>query len=1038
MSREPKLFQVATAKVALDALSRKDGPRRFLVADEVGLGKTVVARSVIDQMSGKKKRPLVVFYVTSNTTIAHQNQKRLLEFLNPEEREDSCAKIDRLTLAANPAKRPKAPRVQLYTLTPATSIPLAKGRGGLGKVDERALIYHLIVRHFPSLASGREERILRAVLQGKAGNDGWNRALVRQDEIESVSGVRRAFFSAIKADGELGVQEVNSANLFKLFADAHESKKLGKMLGRLRNALAVAALHDIHPDLVIFDEFQKFREVLISPLEAEPDAVTKRLRGEVRSDRPAVLLLSATPYRHYSSRRDEKGGSSHHTEFFELIKFLFGTDETEPKQIEDELTRFREQMLLPQPDVAELEQLKRSLECRLLPVMSRTERKHAAKGSPNACSRTISEAIQPEDIRIFKHWAERLRSGDDGSTEGGRKTEASSFATPYWFSVPYPVQMLGKNYAAWRRAQRGHKPGEPCLSEGDRNKLRTPEAWPHPQLRATARIRPAKHLARPWISPSLPWWGLAGIWEASVDESNGVSANQRDDGKLLVFSRFKAVPPAVASLLSFGVEGHFAGRPGAKGYARAGESNPLQLKANSPGLLALFFPSPCLIRHTDPRQAIGLGLSGVRRKMNTQVRELVSSLGVRVKRSKKKRPICVLLPALEGIYSRSSEASLVVPFAEVRNRLLKAVGDAEGQRLIMRSLLQDWEYYWGRGLTEITEAEIAVLAEHALSGPGVVLGRAWYRFHPACLIGEPFGELLDLSWSGMRSYLSRSAFRAALSRRGENYADAIRRAVAEGNLESVLDEHLWITSRLSSEGVAGFAKELKLSLSLVNGRHRVFNSGAKDGDEFTLRCHAAMPFGDAKSGDDETDQTLRSDLLRCAFNTPFWPHVLVTTSLGQEGLDFHVWCRHLLHWDLPGSPLDMEQREGRIQRYGGLSVRYSLARKLRDSVLENISGSKSPWEVLAKQAEEAEQGDDSGLSPWWGCDGEALERQIVGIHQSRHVLRFNRLSHQRLFYRLALGQPHQQDFIENVSKLPPDGREKYALNLSAWVQNSER
>jgi hypothetical protein len=290
----------------------------------------------------------------------------------------------------------------------------------------------------------------------------------------------------------------------------------------------------------------------------------------------------------------------------------------------------------------------------------------------------------------------------------------------------------------------------------------------------------------------------------------------------------------------------------------------------------------------------------------------------------------------------------------------------------------------------------------------------------------------------MRSYLNRSSFRAALSRRGENYTDAIRRAVAEGNLESVVDEHIWITSRLSSEGVADFAVELRRSLSLVNGRHRVFNPGAKEGGEFTLRCHAAMPFGDAKSGDDETDQTLRSDDLRCAFNTPFWPHVLITTSLGQEGLDFHVWCRHLLHWDLPGSPLDMEQREGRIQRYGGLSVRWQLARTRRNEVLAQTPTGRSPWDVLAHLAEAAERGDESGLSPWWGCDGEAIERQIVGIQQSRHVLRFNRLSQQRLFYRLALGQPHQQDFIESVSKLPQDGREKYALNLSAWAQNTAR
>jgi len=30
------------------------------------------------------------------------------------------------------------------------------------------------------------------------------------------------------------------------------------------------------------------------------------------------------------------------------------------------------------------------------------------------------------------------------------------------------------------------------------------------------------------------------------------------------------------------------------------------------------------------------------------------------------------------------------------------------------------------------------------------------------------------------------------------------------------------------------------------------------------------------------------DLLPAVLNTPFWPHVLATTSLGQEGLDFHV------------------------------------------------------------------------------------------------------------------------------------------------------
>jgi hypothetical protein len=41
----------------------------------------------------------------------------------------------------------------------------------------------------------------------------------------------------------------------------------------------------------------------------------------------------------------------------------------------------------------------------------------------------------------------------------------------------------------------------------------------------------------------------------------------------------------------------------------------------------------------------------------------------------------------------------------------------------------------------------------------------------------------------------------------------------------------------------------------------------------------------------------------------------------------------------------------------------------------------------------------------------------------------------RWLYRLALGQPHQQDFIENVSELPNDGRQLFSLSLSAWPRH---
>jgi hypothetical protein len=165
---------------------------------------------------------------------------------------------------------------------------------------------------------------------------------------------------------------------------------------------------------------------------------------------------------------------------------------------------------------------------------------------------------------------------------------------------------------------------------------------------------------------------------------------------------------------------------------------------------------------------------------------------------------------------------------------------------------------------------------------------------------------------------------------------------------------------------------------------------------------------------------------------PNHTHVLATTSVGQEGLDFHVWCRQLLHWDLCPSPLDLEQREGRIQRFGGLSVRSALAERLRRRTLEEAGGETSPWAILAGHAEDEFRHDASGRSPWWSCPDAKIDRLFVVLPQSRQTAKFDQLGRLRWVYRLALGQPHQQDFIETVSQLPDDGRQQFALHLSAW------
>ena len=79
-----KGFQRDTVEYAFERLYlAPDSTRRFLVADEVGLGKTLVARGVIAKAldhlwegPGKVER-IDIVYICSNGQIARQNARRL-------------------------------------------------------------------------------------------------------------------------------------------------------------------------------------------------------------------------------------------------------------------------------------------------------------------------------------------------------------------------------------------------------------------------------------------------------------------------------------------------------------------------------------------------------------------------------------------------------------------------------------------------------------------------------------------------------------------------------------------------------------------------------------------------------------------------------------------------------------------------------------------------------------------------------------------------------------------------------------------------
>src|SRR5204863_5471787 len=127
-----------------------------------------------------------------------------------------------------------------------------------------------------------------------------------------------------------------------------------------------------------------------------------------------------------------------------------------------------------------------------------------------------------------------------------------------------------------------------------------------------------------------------------------------------------------------------------------------------------------------------------------------------------------------------------------------------------------------------------------------------------------------------------------------------------------------------------------------------------------MRSRFAAQYGATRelSGDTRT----RAESLRDSFNSPFWPFVLASTSVGQEGLDFHAYCHAVVHWNLPTNPVDLEQREGRVHRYKGHAVRKNVATSyahLRSNVRTD------PWKRMFEAARTDRGPTDNDLVPFW-------------------------------------------------------------------------
>lgn len=1010
---ELKPFQKSTVKVVLAAFDKRRRVRRFLVADEVGLGKTVVAQHIILKMFSGLGRPLVVFYMCSNLAIARQNRRKLLEVLPSEERESADCPVDRLSLLTA-CKRPTHPNLHLYSLTPDTSIPIRKRHRRDGRQEERALVHALIERVWPGLFDEWGKKVFQ-----RNATVHWKSSVAQQrDNVTSVAR-REAFVQSVREEFQLAERQ----HLLPELRSRWERGELDelKLIVHLRNALAASAIEELKPDLVIFDEFQRFRDLLDPQLDAAAMRVIGKLRGDGSANPPALLLLSATPYRLFTRRWEEEAGSSHRSEFFELVEFLYGGDaaaQQKRRQCENFFVQLESELRKGQPTSPEAKQARLKVEELLCPIVARTERASHEKGWDDFNTELVLAPIAPEDLSVFKHLS---RSFDDAHR---------SSAVPFWTSIPLPMQTMGNHYVAWKSARNVECDGTPQLSKDMRDRYETPATWHHPRLRSLQQLAPSERIAVPWLPPTATWWPLRGVWKDP----------QQSPRKLLVFSRFRAVPQAIAAAISFDLESRFLADEKIKiPYSEVSRRRLLSATDKRHPLLGLFHPSPFLINATDPLAAHSTDIHAIRREVRRQLKKALGELGIAIRDKGPSHPTWRLLARIEhakGNWSWISEAWWWI------HRESNPEGTDDSG---LGQLLSDWDTEADHPLENIRPANFEALVDYALGSPGVVVGRSLRRHWAGAVSDERdrkgelrFRHTLAASWMGLRNYLDQRWFYRVLCKGNESYPDALLRVIVDGNLEAVLDEHLWIISRLRSLSEDELAIELREGLTIKSGMFFLHPLQGQREDTFSLRCHVAMPFVQSRVQSLESgEKPIRTDEMRRAFNTPFWPYILATTSVGQEGLDFHAWCDTLVHWDLCRNPVDLEQREGRIQRFGGLSIRRAIASSLSEEAMANRVDGESPWTQIEAIANK-KMSDPSGLAPWWVCKNGSVNRYVFDVPTSEQKHWLHWMKEQRLLYRLALGQPNQEDLVEILSSkvgMDPQSIRDAVVNLSPWFRN---
>jgi hypothetical protein len=999
-----KDFQLATAKRIIEIF--KSGQKRVLLSDEVGLGKTIMARTVVEMA---KSLPGVetdgvyrVVYVCSNQNIIQQNTRNLgIPKEDIMQIQDSRLSMQHLILQERKmlqeSKRGIGLPQQLIPLTPSTSFSVT---GGSGNAYERALIF-AIIKDMEEFSS-HKRRLSYLLKTSNKGQENWD--VLVADYCKRVELCGEDYKNSIVKLLRENKVYSNSLESIKECIEGGNKEMPSWMINKLRIAFAQVSLNQLEPDLVIMDEFQRFSGLLNTSSDSEESMIAHEF---FTNEHPYILLLSATPYKPFTTLEElnEANCDEQYEDFLKLMRFLFKNDSAGIDSFHTVWEDYSNRLSHISSDAFDaLVISKQKAEDKMYNVICRTER------YSEGLIKTIpleQMAITGDDILAYCQMQKLLQKAktvlERRKNRGGHIGVNPSYNIPieYVKSSPYLLSFMQK-YQEGKTVEEAFNGNDvPVVknSKSQRLLLKGGQIYNYKQidpgnakLSAIEDMLLKNHAERLlWVPASHPYY--------SIPQSNVFAQNQ-EFSKVLVFSAWEMVPRMLAVMLSYESERrNIMGAYKDDGITYITNRKVGMDRMKEEGGDLLEYPSHYLADLYDYRLFFRWEIDDIIHELQNRIQSDIEKL--------------------ELPNQNSTSAEL----------LLTLIKKLEGEEVELRAVPQ-------RAAT--------TLAYMAIASPAVCMLRILrdsnkpdnadinYDSANAREVAESIVGLFNRRESSAAVELS--------TPKGLKYYEQVLYYCVMGNLQAVLDEYC----HMIDEGSHSDLLVDKLNTTFISAtpyRIHTTDSYCKEGSK-PVPMRRSFAFDYAKVVQDKNIK--HNGTLQQAFNSPFRPFVLATTSVGQEGLDFHWYTRKIVHWNLPSNPVDMEQREGRINRYKCLAIRRNIAKFFGDkhSWNEMFTDADNHWRVESSS-------DYSEMVPYWCLPKEIIrehseeleyiERLVPLYPMSIDEMRYRHLIDVLSLYRLTMGQPRQEELLQLLEgKVTKEQMHELLFDLSPYNRNKKK